>query len=254
MSDLPTLWDAALAGDRVPLEQELIDQSHLPGPRANLELAGRFADVVGRSSADQRSRALAVLGDWLGAPPRFAAAVPEGAAEYLPACAALAAGALAERPLLTQAAADPRWRVRELAATGMQRMLSADWDVGMDAVRAWLTSADLLVVRAAVAAAAEPRLLREPDHAAQAFGVIDAATRTLLEIPAARRREDPVRVLRQALGYAVSVVTVASPDAGIALLKRLSAADDPDARWIAKENLRKARLKPFAARLGAFGM
>ncbi|MFX7849680.1 hypothetical protein ABTK11_21465, partial [Acinetobacter baumannii] len=50
-------------------------------------------------------------------------------------------------------------------------------------------------------------------------------------------------------GYAISVVTVGSPDAGIPLLQQLAASDDPDARWIAKENLRKARLRPFIDRL-----
>lgn len=58
-----------------------------------------------------------------------------------------------------------------------------------------------------------------------------------------------MRILRQALGYAVSVVAAAAPDEGIPLLERLATAADADARWIARENLKKARLTALAARL-----
>lgn len=58
-----------------------------------------------------------------------------------------------------------------------------------------------------------------------------------------------MRVLRQALGYAVSVVAAAAPDEGIPLLERLATAADADARWIARENLKKARLTALGARL-----
>lgn len=246
MSDL---WRSALTGTRAPLELALVADSRLPGPRANLELAARFADSVATTAAENRPGALALLGDWLARPARFAAAIPDGAAEFLPACAALAAGALDARDLLTRAATDPRWRVRELSATGVQRVLTADWDAGIETVHDWLRSGDPLRIRAAVGAVAEPRLLRDGAHATQAFEVVRHATQALLATPADRRRADDVRVLRAALGYAISVVTVGSPDAGIALLQQLAASDDTDARWIAKENLRKARLRPFADRL-----
>ena len=243
------LWRDALAGNRAPLELALVADSHLPGPRANLELAASFADTVATTTAENRSGARDLLGDWLARPARFAATVPEGAAEFLPACAALAAGALDARDLPTRAAADPRWRVRELAATGVQRVLTTDWDAGMETVHDWLRFGDPLRIRAAVASVAEPRLLRDADHATQAFEVVEQATDALLTLPAERRRADDVRVLRTALGYAISVVTVGSPDAGIDMLHQLAASDDPDARWIARENLRKARLRPFADRL-----
>ena len=247
--DMSDLWRSALAGTRAPLELALVADSRLPGPRANLELAAQFADTVATTAAKNRPGALSLLGDWLTLPARFTTTVPDGTAEFLHACAALAAGALDARDLLTQAASDPRWRVRELAATGVQRVLTADWDAGMEMVRSWLLSGDPLRIRAAVAAVAEPRLLRDAAHATEAFEVVRQATDALLATPAERRRADDVRVLRAALGYAISVVTVASPDAGISLLHQLAAADDTDARWIAKENLRKARLRPFTDHL-----
>ncbi|MGN6428016.1 MAG: hypothetical protein ACTHMF_14440 [Leifsonia sp.] len=175
--------------------------------------------------------------------------MPEGAAEFLPATAALAAGALGELPLLDDAAADQRWRVRELAATGMQRVLAADWAAGVAAVRGWLRSGDPLRVRAAVAAVAEPPLLADDAHAAEACAIVGDAVDVLLAVPAAERRDDKVRVLRKALGYAVSVVAVAHPDSGIPLLERLATSTDADAAWVARQNLSKARLTRLGDRL-----
>ena len=249
MSSLADLWSAALTGDRAPLEQTIAADSRLPGPRANLELAHRLADTAAATRAGERPAARALFADWLAHPPVFAADIPEDVAEFLPSCAALAAGALGETSTVDAAAADERWRVRELAATGMQRVLADDWSTGLVAVHGWLRSGDPLRVRAAAAAVAEPPLLHDPAHAADACLVIEEAVDALLATPVEHRRDTDVRVLRKALGYAVSVVTVADPDAGLPLIERLAVSADPDAKWIAKENLGKARLRPYAGRL-----
>jgi hypothetical protein len=52
-----------------------------------------------------------------------------------------------------------------------------------------------------------------------------------------------VRVLRQALGYCWSVAVAALPAEGFARLERWAAADDPDVRWLVRENLRKSRTR-----------
>jgi hypothetical protein len=251
-------WRNALGGDAVPLEQQLAAESRLPGPRANLELAHRMADVVAATAPAQRDAALRLLTAWLRDAPRAPGASQEGTdsrSEYLAAVAALAGGALlAEGPdpvaadLLTEAAGDPRWRVRELAATGLQRVLRADWDRGMAQVHAWLRGG-VLTARAAAAAVAEPPLLTEPAHAAAAARVVEQAVDVLLAVPAHERRRAEVRVLRKALGYACSVVAAADPAAGVPLLERLATSEDPDARWVARENLAKARLAPLAEQL-----
>lgn len=112
------LWSDALAGNRAPLELALVADRRLPAPRANLDLAAQFADTLATTTAESRSAALALLRDWLARPARFSAPEPDAAAEFLPACATLAAGALDAQDLVTLTASDPRWRVRELAATG----------------------------------------------------------------------------------------------------------------------------------------
>ena len=57
----------------------------------------------------------------------------------------------------------------------------------------------------------------------------------------------PSRVLRQALGYGWSVAIVGSPATGKAAFERWIDDDDPDVRWIVRENLKKARLRSVDA-------
>lgn len=252
-SALTALWLEALDGRADALEQRLERDSRLPGPRANLELAHRVADCAASTPDSLRGAALRMLGRWLRDDP---GGDPEDARrEYLAAVAALCVGALLTvRPdadaeaMLTAATSDPRWRVRELAATGLQRVLGRDPERGMGVAGNWL-AAGPLTARAAVAAVAEPPLLRDAGLARAAFRVVEQAIDRLLALPADERRAAEPRVLRQALGYAVSVVAAADPTAGVPLLERLATSEDQDARWIARENLKKARLKPLADRL-----
>jgi hypothetical protein len=252
-SELTALWLDALDGRAAALEQRLASHSRLPGPRANLELAHRVADCAASTAADRRADALRVLEHWLRDDP--GEEEDDARREYLAAVAALSAGALqsiesdaSAAALLTEATSDRRWRVRELAATGMQRVLAADPERGLRLIRTWLTAGPL-PARAAAAAVAEPPLLRDPGLARSAVHVVEQAADLMLAVPAADRRATDPRVLRQALGYAVSVVAAADPAAGLPLLERLATSTDPDARWIARENLKKSRLAPFADRL-----
>jgi Na+-transporting methylmalonyl-CoA/oxaloacetate decarboxylase gamma subunit len=94
--------------------------------------------------------------------------------------------------------------------------------------------------RAAIAAVAEPRLIRDPEAARIAVDVVDRVTTLLTGME--ERRSDEFRVLRQALGYCWSVVTAASPTKGKALMEVWAGSADRDVRWILRENLKKARL------------
>ncbi len=64
--------------------------------------------------------------------------------------------------------------------------------------------------------------------------------------PAAHlRKTESCRLLRQKLGYSLSKVVCAIPESGFELLLALSQSEDPDLKWILKENLRKQRLAKF---------
>jgi hypothetical protein len=56
------------------------------------------------------------------------------------------------------------------------------------------------------------------------------------------RKAADLRVLRQGLGYTISVIVAAVPDAGFAFMEELARSEDPDVLWIVRENLRKNRL------------
>jgi hypothetical protein len=258
MTGLGELLDRALdSGDDSGLRTGLVRDSGLPGARLNLSLVAAFAGAVGAlvRRPDPPVGALeALLDGW--------AALPEGQApgdrpEVILPCAAVAAygevGAVRpdwwddEVAKLRLAAGDARWRVREVVALALQRLLAADWDRTVGVLLDWAGAEDPLVARAAAAAVAEPPLLRSPDRWAPAAAVQRRAAGRLRASPAEARRTPPVRVLRQALGFTVGVVVAASGD--FALLEELAAAGDPDLRWVVTENLKKGRLRRWPARL-----
>jgi hypothetical protein len=207
----------------------------LPGPRGNLELVQAAADVGGE--ADFR--------EWIarGSPGESQAACPTD--EFLVACGVVGLGRLVAEggadlvPELQLHAADRRWRVREGVAMALQRVGDADPQRFFTIVSGWMDERPY-VLRAVVAAVAEPRLLRTADAAAQAVSIVD---RVMTRYVASNdRRSEESRTLRQALGYCWSVVIVSDPERGKTRLEYWATSPDPDARWIVRENLKKARL------------
>ncbi len=252
------LLTALQQGERDALEHYLAEHSNLPGPRANLALLNQFAEVVGDiiTQPDPPVEQLEVLLD------RWAVldvAVNEPRV-MLPCAAVLAYGqAAASRPdwwedtfaKLHRAAADPRWRVREMVAAALQRMLAADWGRTYAALVKWVAEDNPLVIRAAAAGVAEPPLLNDPTRADNALAIQRKAVERFAQYPPAIRRSEPIRTLRQALGYTVSVAVAAAPDVGFRLLEQLASSNDSDVRWVVRENLKKNRLKPWSDRVDA---
>lgn len=210
-------------------EPYLIEHSGLPGPRGNLELLEVAADEL----PAWRLRELTTRQD-----------------EFLAACGATGLGRLvaggdeAALGRLRELADDPRWRVREGVAMALQRIGDADPERLLAVVREW-SAGSPLQRRAAAAGLCEPRLLRDTAVAEAAVEAVDAITASLRDEP--RPRASEVWVLRQALGYCWSVAIVAAPQAGKAAFERLATTDDPDIRWIVRENLGKSRLQRLDA-------
>jgi hypothetical protein len=143
---------------------------------------------------------------------------------------------------LRRHASDPRWRVREGVAMGLQRLGAVDMP-SLLAEMAWWSTGGWLERRAVVAALCEPALLRNPAHARAVLDLLDALTRSASAAAIDARRDPGYRVLRQALGYGWSVAVAALPRDGQFRLERWCASVDPDVRWIMRQNLRKNRLK-----------
>lgn len=211
----------------------LLAESRLPGPRANLELA--------RAAAEEGDEAQFL--NWLANDATVAPANSPG--EFLPVCGALGLGRLLAEgdrgvlPLLRAAANDPRWRLREAVAMALQRWGEADMAALLAEATGWAVGSRY-EQRAAAAALCEPGLLNDTHTVEQVLAILDGLMAT---IPgAADRREAGFIALRQALGYCWSVAIVAAPEPGRGLLEKWAPIDDPDALWIVRENLSKARL------------
>lgn len=244
-------------GEIGPAEGYLAENSRLPGPRGNLELADAFADAVGEFTADDAYLAWALSERLFISAPACDAPVNDPR-EFVAFCGAVAAGAVgaAEESyrsdalgLLRHAARDSRWRLREAAAMGLQRLLAVDFDRVADSLGLWVLSDDPLEMRAVVAAVAEPPLLRSPEAAATALEL----HRAVLGRLGGLEHGEAYKTLLQGLSYSLSVVAAADPDDGFALMHDLLADGcDHDARKIVAENVKKSRLrKPYPDRVEA---
>jgi hypothetical protein len=215
-------------------EPFLLQASGLPGPRGNLELAQAVAAEGSKELFDH-----------------FRSYGPEQAPtnsplEFLAFCGVLGLGTLlaqGERevlPLLRAHANDPRWRTREAVAMALQRWGDEDMAGLLQEMAQW-AKGSLLEQRAVVAALCEPRLLRDATVVEPVFQLLEAITDSLVQ--AENRKSQAFQALRKALGYGWSVAVVALPEVGKRLMERRFESDDPDIRWVMRENLKKNRLK-----------
>jgi len=252
-NDLTPLVEEALnTGDAAPLEQYVVAHSNLPGPRGNLELAQAFGDVIEALTLQDPDRVWRLCVQMADRSPRDA---PVNAPkELIPFCGAVGVGAIGatceERfapalALLRTLAGDPRWRMREAVAFGLQRMLETRGVDTLETMEGWVAPSAWFAMRAAAAAVAHPAHLQDRLFARSA---LDLHQKILAHVLVAEdRRSEPFRVLRKGLAYTVSVVVQAVPEDGFRWMAELAESGDPDVVWILKQNLRKRRLTRYFA-------
>jgi len=211
----------------------LLQESDLPGPRANLELLQAAAD----EGSEAQFRRWLTLG-----PDRAPVNSPE---QFLAVCGVVGLGRLLAEgdrevlPILRSYASDPRWRMREGVAMALQRLGDRDMDALLAEMEGW-SQGNWLEKRAAAAAVCEPRLLARPEQARCVLQLLDGITASVAA--AEDRKSDAFKTLRQALGYCWSVAVAALPTEGKPAMEKWLPAADPDVAWIMKENLKKKRL------------
>ncbi len=249
---LPSLVEKALAGSRRPLEFYLRENSRLPGPRANLELAQDLGHVLSAALPQRAAHVHALLDDFLDTSRRaINSNTPD---EFIVLSGIIALGVCASVypawrletfDTLDRYANSGLWRIREGVALAYQELLSADASVAIERLLALATRGSYLQQRAAIASLAEPRLLYSPKVLDAALAAQRAVLERVHAEPASVRRQEDFRILRRTLGYTVSIVTAASPDAGFTMMRDCALWDDDDIRWVLRENLRKKRLAKF---------
>ncbi len=221
------------------LEEYLQLRSGLPGPRANLELAARFAR--GYARAEITDTAWILLTEWA-----------EDPGEYLPFCAVQACAAYYAftdslrrgwiKQMLKRAMNDARWRVREAAAIGLQYIGEYNFPELRELLDSWRPEATMLEQRAFMAGLAHPPLLKSGDQAQYSLNLAAEITEGILNGRSAGYDSEQFRVLSKGLEYSLSLFVAAEPEAGFALLGRLAASGDERMVRIVKSNLSKARL------------
>jgi hypothetical protein len=241
-----------LFGSRGTLRQLralLEENSGLPGPRANLELAFSFASAVGRMHLEEWQWEF--LQETAGTSPTKAPVNTPRV--YVTLCALLALGALCGAGLPRQrrraalaairaAASDTRWRVREAAAMALQLIGEQDIEALRGIVTDWLSGAAPLEMRAIAAALAHPPILLNEEFAGFCLDTARTILAAISRMDAKSRKEEPFKVLRQGMGYALSVLVAKAPADGFTLLRKSAAVRDADIAWIVRENLKKKRL------------
>ena len=140
---------------------------------------------------------------------------------------------------LRKYASDPRWRVREATAIALQYVGDANINVLLREMRVWCTG-NWYEKRAAAAALAEPRLLKDPGIVTEVLKIFDGITTDIERNDATV--DEAFKVLRQAMGYCWSVAVAAWPSHGKAAMEKWLSNPNRDVRWIMKENLKKNRL------------
>jgi len=211
----------------------LLEESGLPGRRANIELA-RAAAEEGEEELFRRYLSF----DAQKAPTNS----PQ---EFLAFCGVLGLGRLLAQgkmevlDTLRQCASDPRWRIREAVALALQRLGTVDMDLLLQEMEKW-SQGDLLEKRAAAAALCEPSLLSEAQHVKRVLEMLGDITASIRDVE--DRRSDEFKALRKGLGYCWSVAVVALPEDGKKAMEKWFSSDDKDVQWIMKENLGKKRL------------
>jgi HEAT repeat protein len=211
----------------------LLEESGLPGPRGNIELAQVVADE-GDRALFQRYIAYTAAEAPVNSPYEFLAFCGVVGLGRL-----LAEGDTAQLTILRSLASDPRWRIREAVAMALQRLGDVNMDPLIAAMREWGQGAPL-EQRAAAAALCEPRLLDQARHARAVLEILDQITADI-EGTEDRQSQDFL-TLRKGLGYCWSVAVVALPEDGKALMEKWLVTSDKDVRWIMRQNLKKARL------------
>jgi hypothetical protein len=207
----------------------LLKESGLPGPRGNLELAHA---VAGEGNKAQFEQLLSFHAE-------------ENTPEvFLVFCGVVGLGKLAAKDAklfdrLRDYASDPRWRIREAVATGLQLAGDQDMELLLREMQKW-SKGNWYEKRAAAATLSEPRLLKQPKHTKQVLQILDQITNSMEQANGAK--DESFKVLRQGMGYCWSVAVAALPEAGKPMLEKWLKSRDQDVRWMMKENLKKNRL------------
>ncbi|GCE46753.1 hypothetical protein EI42_00272 [Thermosporothrix hazakensis] len=250
---LAALVERALTGNHRPLEFYLRDNSRLPGPRANLELADDVSNLLASFVSRCPDNVRSLLHYFVNGERKMVTS--NSPSEFLMLCGIIGLGVCAsvqpdwrEETFMTldHYACSPCWRVREGVAIAFQHLLQADTTQTLAHLQSLAETGNWLQQRAAIAAVAEPILLKSLDIVPGALQMQRTVLERVRQVPEGERKQEEFRTLRRSLAYTLSVVTAAAPADGFALMRECASWHDAVITWILRENLKKKRLAKYA--------
>jgi len=224
-------------GNAQDLKTFLLKNSNLPGPRGNLELMQAFIEIG-------TEKDFIPLLDYT--PDK---APVNSLEEFLAFCGTVGLGKLITMghykyfDKLREKASDPRWRTREAVAWALQLIGKKDFGLLVKNIEPCIMGNNL-EKRAVAAGLCEPALIKNNQNSTIVIEIIDRITR--LSIINKNSKSEEFQALRKGLGYCWSVAIAANPAKGKPVFEQLLTINDPDVRWIIKENLKKNRLLKMA--------
>lgn len=236
------------------IEDYLSTNSNLPGPRGNLTLAFKFAEYFEKESVSKEL--LDLLISWVNISQEEAPT--NNPREFLPFCGILSLGAHfcyavedTKTLIMDQfkiSMNDKRWRIKEGAAMGFQKIAEKNFDIIKKYFLLWYDSSNFAEKRAFMATLAHPPILKDKEVARFSLKISEDILNEVLSTGKEIRKSDEFSVLSKGLQYALSVFVVNLPVEGFDLLKRYAKINDPELKKILKSNLGKARLtKKYAS-------
>ncbi len=211
----------------------LMEESGLPGPRGNIELAQAVA-IAGNEEIF-----LSLLSFTADKAPVNS---PE---EFLFFCGTLGLGKLIEqgkkeyRGTLRLLASDSRWRTREAVAMALQIYGESHMGELICEMEQW-AEGNNYEKRAAAAALCEPKLLKQKEEVSKVLAILDKIMASICSFQ--DRKDEGFIALKKGMGYCLSVAAVGNPEEGTKKIEKWSECKDKDILWIIRENLKKKRL------------
>ncbi len=211
----------------------LQEESGLPGPRGNLELAQAFADL---GDEEKIQNYLSI---------KQQEAPVNSAKMFLTFCGLVGLGTLINKgklqylKQLRQFASDSRWRAREAVALALQRIGDENIEFLIKETTEW-SKGNHYEKRAAIAALCEPRLLISEKVAATTLEILDQVTASFST--SQNTKSEDFEALKKGLAYCWSVAAAAHPKKGKELIEKWVKSKDKDVIWVMKQNLKKNRL------------
>jgi hypothetical protein len=230
------------------IDKYLLDNSNLPGKRANIELALSFADYIEENYNKKDSQYFKYCLNLISQ--NSEGKTEAGNEEFLPFCSIIALGRIGKIDiekqnkiieLLKINAQDRRWRIREAVAMAIQTLMDANPVKTLEKLQEWLGEDNYLIYRAIAAGLAEPQLMKNKEIARAAL-MLHKKLIEKVEQENNFKNED-FDILIKGLCYTLSVIITGNEAEGFEYLEELTKKNNNAIRKIVRENLKKNRLK-----------